>query len=907
MSGCTKRPWDPPFMQTFYVAHMKGGSQGLLVHPDIGSPLDLDNRTFGTPFGSTAHYHMLYLRALFPDVQFDLVDCNADCIRMYNNSEIDGAFLWGGNMVGLADLDAEVLVPAQILSDWEKTTFNTISVRDDFASRRPDVVERIAGVVARLDADYLDKDSSTRWDPDSNGVGEDAAGDSFLASVAAAYLVAPGAAADVPLAEREAAAGGLGLFEFVDPTDTEKGMLSCNFLGVEETGCTGTAAALQATAEFLYSIGNIASRAPTGTGIRELYLTTTNATYLKKGLAAVPTAPTDATDAITSIPKSADSTCSGRENRTAANGTLTDGAVTSYSDNLECEWHIESSGVVELSFDAFRVWTGDFVEVLDSATGDLVAKLHGFNRTWPPLRTTGDMTVKFTTDGKTERALSSGLTDGWNASYDAAASARDAAYCGAHGTCGASGLCTCDAGYGGGDCSLATCLGTTTLTGPTDEFRSSPTAPDRDEPYPNSAECHFVADVGTSFGYVSFTVTYDVEPTFDFVSVNSGDVTWARLSGEDTATILVPATDGKASLVFTSDSRGRRGGFRATYVAKSVACASNADCGGHGTCDDGGTCVCDAGYGGLACTVPHCLDRARAVTGESMVMVSQAPGEPVPAAADCTWEFQAAAGRSVRVVVETLDLETKRSDAKIGDKVVIRSAGATDQELTSTSFRKSYDVASSGISLSLETDRNDVGKTYGGFKAPAYAVDACPVVGGKCLEQGFTCELTSGLQGPGCYDGGRAVGCACDLTACLEGSFFDESTGGCEACPPGTFKSAAGDTPCEPCPANFYAPESGAAMCCRRGRVLVDGFCRECGENVGEYELKGATCDAAGGYGDGLCYTHAHGPLCMLCEEDYFRDNKMLDAPSKCVSCDRTGVQMRQLYTVLLMIVLWAH
>ena len=79
-------------------------------------------------------------------------------------------------MVGLADLDAEVLVPAQILSDWEKTTFNTISVRDDFASRRPDVVERIAGVVARLDEDYLDKDASTRWDPDSNGVGEDAAG-----------------------------------------------------------------------------------------------------------------------------------------------------------------------------------------------------------------------------------------------------------------------------------------------------------------------------------------------------------------------------------------------------------------------------------------------------------------------------------------------------------------------------------------------------------------------------------------------------------------------------------------------------------------------------------------------------------------------------------------------------------
>merc|ERR1719482_781289 len=711
----------------------------------------------------------------------------------------------------------------------------------------------------------------------------------------------------------------------------------------------GIAAALKATARFHLETNTVAAVAPAGTVDEDaFYAATTSAQFLADGLASIPASVLDTSGTgVTSIPESADSTCSGTVDLTATTGTLTDGASTSYSNNLACEWRIASGGVVELTFTVFRVWTGDVVEVFDGSA--LVARLHGFDRAWPPLRTTGDMTVKFTTDGVTERAFNYVLTDGWSASYDA-----EALVCAAdHSTCGngkcdtASGLCICDAGYGGADCSLATCLGTTTLTSPTGEFRSSPTAPDRAAPYPNLAECHFVADVGSSFGYVSFTVTYDVEPTFDFVSANSGDVTWARLSGEDTATILVPTTDGKASLVFTSDSRGRRGGFSATYVAKSVACASNADCGGHGTCDDGGTCVCDAGYGGLACTVPHCLDGAPKVTGESMVMVSQAPGEPVPAAADCTWEFQTAAGRSVRVVVETLDLEPYLSAAKEGDKVVIRSTGATDKELTSTSFRKSYDVASSGISLSLETDRNDVDKTYGGFKATTYAVDACPVVGGKCLEQGFTCELTSGLQGPGCYDGGRAVGCACDLTACLEGSFFDESTGGCEACPPGTFKSAAGDTPCEPCPANFFSPESGATMCCRDGYVLVDGFCRECGENVGDYYLKGATCDAANGttvatleieqgyfrfspdttflypcpedddacrgsspaaegYGDGLCYTHAHGPLCMLCEEDYFRDNKMLDAPSKCVSCDRTGVQMRQLYPVLLMIVVWA-
>ena len=817
---------------------------------------------------------------------------------------------------------------AQVLSDWGKPTFNTISARADFAARRPDVLERVAGVIARLDADYLD-DASTRWGAGAGG---------FVADVAAAY----GASASPTQAELDAAAAGLSYFSFVSPD----AMQGPDYLG------GGIAAALKATARFHLETNTVAAVAPAGTvDEAAFYAATTSAQSLADGLASIPASVLDTSGTgVTSIPESADSTCSGTVDLTATTGTLTDGATTSYSNNLACEWRIASGGVVELTFTVFRVWTGDVVEVFDGSA--LVARLHGFDRAWPPLRTTGDMTVKFTTDGVTERAFNYVLTDGWSASYDAGAlvCAADHSTCG-NGKCdAASGLCTCDAGYGGADCSLATCLGTTTLTSPTGEFRSSPTAPDRDEPYPNSAECHFVADVGTSFGYVSFTVTYDVEPTFDFVSVNSGDVTWARLSGEDTATILVPATDGKASLVFTSDSRGRRGGFRATYVAKSVACASNADCGGHGTCDDGGTCVCDTGYGGLACTVPHCLDGAPKVTGESMVMVSQAPGEPVPAAADCTWEFQAAAGRSVRVVVETLDLEPYRSAAKEGDKVVIRSAGAADIELTSTSFQKSYDIASSGISLSLETDRNDVGETYTGLAATAYAVDACPVVGGECEEQGFTCEPTSGSQGPGCYDGGRAVGCACDLTGCPEGNFFDESTGGCEACPPGTFKSATGPTPCEPCPKNFYAPESGAAMCCRHGYVLVDGFCRQCGQNVGAYVLKGARCNAANGttvatlevkehffrfspestsvyrcpedddacrgsspglegYGNGLCKTHAHGPLCMLCRSGYFRNSKTkedLKAVSECVRCDRIGEQMKQLLTVLLMIVAWA-
>ncbi len=72
----------------------------------------------------------------------------------------------------------------------------------------------------------------------------------------------------------------------------------------------------------------------------------------------------------------------------------------------------EDKAVAVLTFTVFRVWTGDVVEVFDGSA--LVARLHGFDRAWPPLRTTGDMTVKFTTDGVTERAFNYLLTDGWS-------------------------------------------------------------------------------------------------------------------------------------------------------------------------------------------------------------------------------------------------------------------------------------------------------------------------------------------------------------------------------------------------------------------------------------------------------------------------------------------------------------
>ena len=82
-----------------------------------------------------------------------------------------------------------------------------------------------------------------------------------------------------------------------------------------------------------------------------------------------------------------------------------------------------------------------------------------------------------------------------------------------------------------------------------------------------------------------------------------------------------------------------------------------------------------------------------------------------------------------------------------------------------------------------------------------------------------------------CYDGGRAVGCTCDLTGARRAA-SSTNRRGCE-CPPGTFKSATG-------PALRAVPRPArprAARPCAAGTlVLVDGFCRQCGR-AGAYVL----------------------------------------------------------------------
>ena len=140
-------------------------------------------------------------------------------------------------------------------------------------------------------------------------------------------------------------------------------------------------------------------------------------------------------------------------------------------------------------------------------------------------------------------------------------------------------------------------------------------------------------------------------------------------------------------------------------------------------------CECDPGYGGLSCTVPHWRQGPDLQTKQDDL--SQAEGDVPPGSAP---GIPGRRERKFRVVVDTLNLEPY--DGLKGDRVRIRTAG--NDTNVQIHAEATYEISSTSVSLTLETDKNDRGATYDGFSATAYSVAACPDLrGGDCEDEGL--------------------------------------------------------------------------------------------------------------------------------------------------------------------------
>ena len=597
----------------FYVQYVIGDSEALVMRRDgVESPLDLEGKTVAVPFDSTAHYHLAYTATLNPSVNFTMVNLeDKEIIERYDALAIDGAFIWEAGADAknhILDNSGFQLLSSGLYETWGKPTSMVCVASRRFLERRPDLVERFAGVYGRLDAAFddqrgvCDSADAALWDPASE--------ESLLASIALAHAGVNDADTRLDFKTK------MEQNYLFRPPATQ---LTCAFLG-DGSGCDADfGPTIEAHADYAYEIKKLTSAVPSSSDLSSaaFYASIVDPTFLRNGLASAPTLdelvalgrPVAAPEGAGSANRS-DSTC-GAATLTGS-GTADDGAGgrpgASYSNGIACSWTIAGSGVAEVAFDVVRVWAGDSVSVYggDAATGVLLARLSGLgNKDWPVFRYPGTVTVLFETDKFDDGAYGKDFADGVSFAYDADAPPCGA--CGGHGACGGDGLCVCDAGYFGGDCSFAEhCLGYVAPSdAPSGTFKSGADALESGAAYGARSACTFAVQASPG-DWVRFDVDYDVEDSYDYVTISGAAGSDVALTGRGAAVVAVPVDgDGLATLRFDSDEFGQRTGFVADWAVAPAACASDGDC-VHGDCV-AGTCDCEDGWAGYACSLDFCL------------------------------------------------------------------------------------------------------------------------------------------------------------------------------------------------------------------------------------------------------------------------------------------------------------
>lgn len=464
-----------------------------------------------------------------------------------------------------------------------------------------------------------------------------------------------------------------------------------------------------------------------------------------------------------------------------------------------CQWRVRGeteSSLVEVQIqEDVEIWPGEllFVRTGPDADSPLLARLSG-RGPWPPLRAKGMIAVFGTTDFELSFVTN-------------ATGCRGPDDCNG-GQCGADGLCTCASGHSGADCSYtSSCLGVATHTNLTGRFSSMKGALVPPNKYTDLAYCRFDVDVRSQRGasgragaapprFLRLDIDYDLEATHDFVRVFGSAAgalrPFMRLTGESGGVVryVVPLHEGLASLLFSTDEIGRRGGFRASYEATDLACSTDADCGGRGRCDAAGACACEPGWYGLACSSRTCLsfneDRNGQIDSQAVDFVGG-----IEPALSCSWLLApSAAGLGVRITWDTFDLEPAGSIDDAGDYVQIERANSSPLDvplhrlavvrcmLGDECDAKRYPwmrgdcssgvcaVAGGAFELNaaepllfrVVTDRNDGGTPFVGVRARWEPVQQCPAhLDEVCFGEGAACDGTSGL----CSCAGAACDCRC--------------------------------------------------------------------------------------------------------------------------------------------------
>lgn len=468
---------------SLHLQYEIGESEALAVRPSITSPLDLAGKRIVTPFGSTCHYHLSFVRLLNAELDFSVEDMAAESIpAAWDNGEIDGAFVWNPHLAHAKNGGGRVLYDSSGLGGWGKPTSQILACARPFAEDPATraIAARLAAVAVLLDDAFLAEGRGWTDAEDDDG---------YLASVVAASA---GAFAN----------DAAGRADVVAAMDLSKRYDAAHVLNCDDACAEKFAAALADSAYFNYVIKGLGALAPSGRHFPPPASATEvlagdgasaaeAASYelfrgaIETGEAGIAAAGLASSYSLSSLEDEFDGrsrglagtaalaeSCEGVRVATGA-GAIDDGAGARdgyvYGPGRDCVWVVvgaAEASVVEVDFDVFRVWSGDVLEAYEGRLdGDeavtLLGTYSGYDARVPRIRAVGAVSLRFVTDNRTMSAVNSVRGDGWAAAYDGDAGGCRSGGCGSGGTCGSDGLCVCGfPGASGGDCEAPACGGT---------------------------------------------------------------------------------------------------------------------------------------------------------------------------------------------------------------------------------------------------------------------------------------------------------------------------------------------------------------------------------------------------------------------------------------------------------------
>ena len=213
-------------LQVIYIHGNINDAEALVVNDKVVAPQDLKGRTIAVPFGSTAHFHMMFaLEQLgINSKEVNVIDLSPpEMVAAWERGDIDGGFVWYPAL-GRMKEEGRVLLSSGDLTRWGKATFDAMVARSAFTRDNPRFTCQWVKMVAAADADY--RANPGNYDP----------GTANAAAIARAVSGDAGQVGRV-----------LALYGY--PTLEEQ--VSRMWLG------GGVAAALKATSRFLMEQGNI--------------------------------------------------------------------------------------------------------------------------------------------------------------------------------------------------------------------------------------------------------------------------------------------------------------------------------------------------------------------------------------------------------------------------------------------------------------------------------------------------------------------------------------------------------------------------------------------------------------------------------------------------------------------------